>query len=120
MLVYYFRALLNFSLAHPFSNIAIDNIASGLMRLGWNVLRAGRGATALTSITISERIKGDARYGEVLSARHNRNFNSAREMEMKISLDLVRKADVVLATCIRPAIVRMPGTNIASPTASVT
>jgi hypothetical protein len=83
-----------------FSNIAIDNIASGLMRLGWNVLRAGRGATALTSITISERIKGDARYGEVLSARHNRNFNSAREMEMKISLDLVRKADVVLATCI--------------------
>ena len=83
-----------------FSNVAIDNIARGLLAFGCGVLRVGRGATSLPSITLAAHIERHTRFAEVSSHKQARRFGEARALELQLAEELLSDADVVLATCI--------------------
>ena len=83
-----------------FSNVAIDNIARGLLALGCGVLRVGRGATSLPSITLAAYIERHSRFAEVSSHKQARRFGEARALEVQLAEEVIANADVVLATCI--------------------
>ena len=46
-----------------FSNVAIDNLAAGLLRLGVRVVRAGRGATQHPHIALHELMQRQPELG---------------------------------------------------------
>ena len=86
-----------------FSNVAIDNLASGLLRHGVRVVRAGRGATQLKHISLRELMQQDPDWPYLKDLEKSpdpKSWAKARELEQTLQGRVVDGADVVIATCI--------------------
>ena len=85
-----------------FSNVAIDNLAAGLLRLGVRVVRAGRGATQHPHIALHELMQRQPEWPRIKELERGgaAACKEARELKQEVQGRLVDGADVVIATCI--------------------
>lgn len=84
-----------------FSNIAVDNLALGLQRIGVPcMIRVGRGQTVLTTDTLEENLRLHSSFKDLEEALSLGYRHEANKLEKKMTKELVAAAKVVVATCI--------------------
>ena len=90
-------------LVTAFSNVAIDNIAGGLLHYGVRVVRAGRGTTSLTHISLHTLVAQSESQSQIERLRRTGKSADARKLELQTISGFIDGADVVIATCISAA-----------------
>jgi hypothetical protein len=62
-----------------FSNIAIDNIAAGLLERGLVVVRAGRGATQLDHIALHNLLQSQPEWTQISAMQRDEDFSVRKQ-----------------------------------------